>query len=305
MKGGLTRDSCHTCQPQRHPLSILFYSHLTPRKRTESHHDPDVNADQHGTDGPVYSTSATRNYPLTEPMKQAYMSIGVKSNQDANSGDPKGIAAYTENWRAGKRQPAGKSYGLDGVDVITNTSVRKILFEQGLSGKPKAIGAELNDGRTITAKKEVVLSCGALRSPQILMISGIGPFEELDRLEIPQFAELPVGKNLFDHCTISQFFKVKNAEKGVCAGSPAFNDPSYLEGMPVDWVVTENVPSDILKTALKLDGEDPETHPHVNPLRSHYELLPMYAPAVSPRYIYKCSLFHTQINVILSVEVDS
>ena len=128
----------------------------------------------------------------------------LPSITDANGGSPIGIAPYTENWYQGKRQPAGKAYGLEGVNLITNARVRRVILEDGV-----AKGAELVDGRNIMAQREVIVSCGALRIPQILMLSGIGPAGELSEHGIPHSILAPeVGKNFHDHIAMTQFYKV-------------------------------------------------------------------------------------------------
>ena len=175
-------------------------------KRTETHHDPKTaDPSQHGFDGPIHTTASARQYPLKDLMRQAFLNTGLEVTNDANGGNPLGVAAYTENWRAGKRQPSGKAYGLKGVDVITGVFVRRIILEGNV-----ATGAELVDGRTIMANKEVILSCGSIRSPQVLMLSGIGPKDELSKHGIEQLINSPeVGRNFNDHCCLGQFFKVR------------------------------------------------------------------------------------------------
>lgn len=104
----------------------------------------------------------------------------------------------------GFRQPAGRAYGLKGVDVITNAQVHRII----LDGKT-ATGAELVDGRKFTAKREVIVCCGAIRTPQVLLLSGIGPADELAKHGIKQLIDSSdVGLNFHDHVAMTQFFKV-------------------------------------------------------------------------------------------------
>ena len=116
------------------------------------------------------------------------------------------------------------------------------------------------------------------------MLSGIGPADELRKYSIPLLVEAPdVGKNLFDHGAVTQFYRIHNPEKGLCAPSPDFNHPSYLEGFPTDYLITESVPDSIMKSALQLDYPQCsviDNHPHLS--RSHYEILPMYAPTEVP-----------------------
>lgn len=146
-------------------------------KKTETHHKPDVDVALHGISGPIRTTVTTnRAYPLKHALIESYAKAsGLPQIEDANAGDPIGLAPYTETWREGKRQPAGHAYGLDGVKVMTSTLVKRIVIDA--SGT--ATGAELVDGRIIHANKEVIVSCGTLKSPQVLILSGIGPKAEL------------------------------------------------------------------------------------------------------------------------------
>ena len=257
--------------------------------RTETHHDPEADPDQHGFDGPIHSTPALgRTYPLTEHLKQAYLKIGVNPIRDHNSGDNKGMAPHVENWYRGKRQPAGKAYLLEGIQLLTNQTVERIILESRL-GRFKATGIGLTSGQELRAFKEVIVCCGAIRTPQLLMLSGIGPAEELEKLNIPLFVESPdLGKNFSDHSSITQFYRIRNPEKGLCAPSAAFNHPSYVEGFPTDYIIAESAPTSALKQALQLDSPEPEksvisdTDPYLFPPRTHYEILPMYAPTEVP-----------------------
>lgn len=80
--------------------------------------------------------------------------------------------------------------------ILPNSGVAKILFEE-----KRAAGVQTLDNRQFFAKKEVILSGGAINTPPILMHSGIGPREELDKHGIPLILELPqLGRNLQDHC---------------------------------------------------------------------------------------------------------
>lgn len=257
------------------------YNGLLPYfRKTETHHDPQgVDPQQHGFEGPIHTTASAGNYPLKSSFHQAYRNVGLKETKDANDGNPIGIAPYTENWRDGKRQPAGKAYGLKGVDVVTNSMVRKIILDG-----TKAVGVELASGHIVMAKKEVILSCGSIRTPQVLMLSGIGPKHELEKHGIEQLIDSPeVGQNFHDHCCLAQFYKIKNPEKGLAAGSPLFNDPSYLLGVPADMVVTFAAPRDALKAAMQKDSMHvPDSHPHLAATRGHCEILPIYAPTEAP-----------------------
>ena len=244
------------------------YSGLLPYfKRSEHWHDDKGDGAQHGFSGPIHTSSGGRDYPLREPVKEALLSTGLKFNPDMNSGDPNGVAQLVENWHEASRQHAAICYDLKGVYVLTNTIVERVRLENS-----KAIGVELADGQLLTASKEVILSCGALRTPQILMLSGIGPKSELSRYNIEQVAELPVGQNLHDHGSINIVWKLKSPEKGYAFGSPAFNKPEYGTGNPMDWFGTAAAPDEELRMAASADGTTFKPGP-----RSDYEVTLMYA----------------------------
>jgi choline dehydrogenase-like flavoprotein len=171
-------------------------------KKTETHHTTSHGEEQHGFNGPMQTnthTSAGRKYPLRALVKQAWEEIGVKEITDINAGSPLGMGELIDNRRDGLRQPASSVYRLSGVQVLTETLVQRIVIEER-EGRKVATGVELADGRMLVAKKEVILSAGAYRTPQVLMLSGIGENEELSQHGIKQVVDLPdVGRNLHDH----------------------------------------------------------------------------------------------------------
>ena len=184
-----------------------------------------------------------------------------------NDGDPNGVAKLVENWHEASRQHAAICYDLKGVHVMTNTIVERVLLKGN-----KATGVKLTDGQRLTASKEGIISCGALRTPQLLMLSGIGPKSELSKYSIELVAELPVGQHLHDHGSINIVWKLKNPDKGYAFGSPAFNKPEYATGNPMDWMATAAAPDEDLHKAASADGTTFEPGP-----RTDYEVTVMYA----------------------------
>jgi choline dehydrogenase-like flavoprotein len=212
----------------------------------------------------------------------AWKSLGLDEIEDANNGAPQGIAELVETRRDGLRQLTSVVYPLTGVHVMLETMVHRVILSDGKNGKV-ASGVELADGRQFYVKVggEVLLCGGAYRSPQILMLSGIGAKAELEKHGIPQQVDLPwVGKNFHDHQMIFRYWKLQHPEKELAMGSPAFADPTFHNGNPIDWLATMTVPQDGLKAAIaKYEGKSSvsDTHALLNGPRSHLEMNVLYA----------------------------
>jgi choline dehydrogenase-like flavoprotein len=115
-------------------------------RKTEHHHDPNVDLKLHGRNGPVHTASVSssgRNYPLREIVKAGWTSLGVKEIPDVNYGDQLGIAEEVENRTYGKRTVAAVAYPLDGVTIMSETLVKRVI----VSSEKVATGVELADGR--------------------------------------------------------------------------------------------------------------------------------------------------------------
>jgi len=252
-------------------------------QKSEHYFDPNADAKIHGFDGPIHVTSVlgsdpNRLYGLREPVRDAFVELGVSRNDDS-SGSMAGISEYTENWRNGLRQPSNVAYSFEGVQVLTQTMVQRVLFSKNADGIPVASAVQLADGHEISARKEIIISAGAFRTPQVLMLSGIGPADHLSQHKIPLVVDAPmVGKNLFDHFAHFQFWKLRHPEKGLAMGSPLWTEPAYFKGMPCDWVINEAVPAHILAPALEADEKDSEQQKHsfLRPSHSHVELTILY-----------------------------
>ncbi|KAI9721173.1 MAG: hypothetical protein M1828_005280 [Chrysothrix sp. TS-e1954] len=256
--------------------SSWSYNELLPAfKRSEHHYGDDAQAnEQHGFDGPIRTQSGDFGFPLREPMRKGFETAGFAFNSDMNSGDPNGIAPLVVNWHQLQRQSSSICYPMEGIHILPNSVVSKVILEDcdGNTSK-KATGVELaGSGKVLHALREVIVSCGSIRTPQLLQLSGIGSESELQKYGVPCLADLPaVGKNLMDHPAVTMFWKVRHPDKGLAFGSPAFNNPNYANSLPMDWFVTGKVPDEQLEMACKTDETTFETGP-----RSDYELTPMY-----------------------------
>ena len=274
------------------------YQNLLPYfRRSEHHHDSEGDREQHGFDGPIYTTSR-RVYPLGDSVHQAFVHDGFHDIPDSSAGV--GISPWVENWKDGSRQHSGKVFDLSSIQVITGVVVTRVVFN-----KKVATGIELSDGRHFRATREIVVSCGAHKTPQILMLSGIGPFNELKRHNIQQIVNSPtVGSNHFDHLSLHQAWKLRNPERGLAMGSPAFSKPEYSLGFPVEWLATYSVPTPIISAALY---EASPTQPSSTPSksthflnRSHIGFIVAYAPMnLGERYDVPLDGSHISTGVLL------
>ena len=253
-------------------------------RRSEHHFDADADPEQHGFEGPMHTASVTtsgRDYPLRNDILKAWKRLGLKEVEDANNGFPQGIAELVENRRDGLRQLTSQVYPLKGVHILTETMVKRIILTDGPQGKV-AVGIELADARQLYVKPggEVLLCGGSYRSPQVLMLSGIGPKDEIARHNIPQQVDSPwVGRNFHDHQMIYRYWTLRHPEKGLAMGSPALSDPAYLKGNPADWLATLTVPADGLKAALAKDEGNStidDNHVLLKGSRSHLEMNVLY-----------------------------
>ncbi|KAI1775579.1 choline dehydrogenase [Hypoxylon cercidicola] len=243
-------------------------------RKSECFYDSGADPDQHGFDGPMHviSTSASesgeRKYLLREPVRKSWAELGIPPNLPKKNGTITGLTEMYENSRDGMRQPSFKVYPLDNVQVFTNTMVHRVVF----SGKT-ATGVELADGRKITTRKEVIVCAGAYRTPQLLMLSGIGPSAALAEQGIPVVHESPqVGQNLHDHFVIYLAFRLRDPSLGYALGSPSWQNPALFKSLPWDWVVTEPLPD----IARKHDSETEKQK------RGLWEAITVYVPPGIP-----------------------
>ncbi|XP_025603101.2 glucose dehydrogenase [FAD, quinone]-like [Athalia rosae] len=152
---------------------------------------------------------------------------------DYNGEDQLGFSYVQSTLRNGRRCSAAKAFlrpviGRPNLHVIANTRVTKILIHEGTK---IAYGVEFIRKRQRTrvfTRKEVILSSGAFNSPQLLMLSGVGPKEHLEELGIPVIQNLRVGKNLQDHISyIGLTFLVSNVGESINQ-SMLFTNPDYI-----------------------------------------------------------------------------
>ena len=166
--------------------------------------DVDQHGDYHGADGPIFVHHA--NPDSWDASQKAFFNAckaaGFPEAQDHNHPDSTGVGPSVTNNHSGVRFSTALGY-LDparhrlNLTVRPNCQVRRVLFQ----GK-RAVGLLVDShGETFTvAAKEIILSAGAIGSPHLLLLSGVGPAEQLEELDIPVIQDTPgVGQNLKDH----------------------------------------------------------------------------------------------------------
>ena len=158
-----------------------------------------------GHNGPFRLSSAKLHdpNPTSQVFLEACQELGYPSTEDFNGPQMEGAGWHHLNIKEGKRHTVAQAYLLPVLDrpnltVITDAVVTQLRFE-----KKRCTGVDfITDGhrQTANADREVILSAGAIESPKLLMLSGIGKAEQLTSLKIPLVSELPgVGENFHNH----------------------------------------------------------------------------------------------------------
>lgn len=162
----------------------------------------------HGGSGPLHVSDLRDPNPLAQAFVQAGVQAGHAHNTDFNGLNQEGVGLYQVTHHNGERCSAAKAYltpvrSRPNLQVITGAQVRRVLME----GR-KAVGVEYVQGgqvQQLRCNREVLLCAGALQSPQLLMLSGIGPGEHLQQMGIEVTHDLPsVGEHLHDHPDVVQ-----------------------------------------------------------------------------------------------------
>ncbi|MYC06186.1 MAG: mycofactocin system GMC family oxidoreductase MftG [Chloroflexi bacterium] len=251
--------------------------------------------DFHGSDGPI----PVRRYNQDELMRvpsaflEATQAAGFPFTHDMNHPDSTGVGYYPLNRVDGIRMSTAITYlrmarHRLNLTIRADVMVRRVLFDGG-----RAVGVEAESGGEVFRidAGEVVLSGGAINSPQLLMLSGVGPREHLAEIGVPLVQDLPgVGQNLRDHPAVFMLYRSDNpiqpdapalqiGMRYTTPGSPYRNDmqmrPLHVrtEHMPINFDVTSDITptgfSIALQKALssgelRLDSPDPHQQPHVN-----------------------------------------
>lgn len=173
-------------------------------------------SDFHGTGGEWRVEKQRLRWDILDAFATAATEAGIERTEDFNTGDNAGIGYFDVTQRSGWRWNASKAFlrpaaKRPNLTVRTGAEVARLTLAE--DGPPRCTGVTLRNGETLTARRETVLSAGAIGSPHLLLRSGIGPGAHLRESGVIVRRDLPgVGANLQDHLQIRAVFKVRNAE---------------------------------------------------------------------------------------------
>jgi 4-pyridoxate dehydrogenase len=172
-------------------------------KRVESWEDGE--SERRGGSGPIGVEWAKTKDPLFDAWIEAAVAAGYSRTQDYNSAPHEGFGRSQYSIRNGRRSSSANAYlrpaeNRSNLHVETNALALKILIENG-----RANGLEYAKGGSVIsaqAEREIILSAGTFNTPQLLMLSGIGPADHLKDVGVDPVVDLPVGENLQDHIAV-------------------------------------------------------------------------------------------------------
>lgn len=178
----------------------------------------------HGVGGPLAVSEGRARNPMSAAFVAAAQEAGFGANEDFNGAEQDGFGLFQLTQRNGRRASTATAFlhpaaGRPNLTVETNLQVHRVLIENGRA--VGVVGQRLGADVEIRADREVVLSAGAYNSPQLLMLSGVGPAALLTALGLPVVLDQPqVGQNLQDHVLIPLIYAHSHPISLLAAGTP-------------------------------------------------------------------------------------
>ncbi|MBE2274919.1 MAG: choline dehydrogenase [Rhodobacteraceae bacterium] len=224
-----------------------------------------------GGEGPLQVQKGRLQSPIFDAFEQASAAAGHRLVEDLNGPDAVGIGRLDSTKTGGRRCSTSVAYlrpamARGNLTVLTGALARRIVIEGG-----RATGVDyVRDGQVhvARARREVILSGGAINTPQLLMLSGIGPAAELRNLGIAPLVDLPVGENLQDHLDLGMSFRCAEPVSHAWMGSTRGKLRVGLE-----WMLRQSGPAasniwEIGGFARAMpDSALPTVHYHVAPMK--------------------------------------
>ncbi|MBJ7554637.1 GMC family oxidoreductase [Marinomonas spartinae] len=236
-------------------------------------------ADQyHGNDGLFRISDNRYRHPLTMAFVRAGQELGLPYITDFNGATQEGIGLYQLASFNGTRGSTSRTYlasvkNNPNIEVITQATVHKILIEDN-QAKGVVVSIAGAEPIEVRSRKEVILSSGTFGNPKILMLSGIGPKEHLESLNIPVKADLPVGKNFHDHLHLSINASIKG-------NNSLYGEDKGLKSLKhaLEWLILKKglLTSNVLEGAGVVDtcGQGrPDIQMHFLPVLDNFDNTP-------------------------------
>ncbi|MDH3658939.1 MAG: GMC family oxidoreductase N-terminal domain-containing protein [Alphaproteobacteria bacterium] len=177
--------------------------------------DQERGADEfHGEGGPLAVSNSRARHPLSDAFIEAAIQAGIPANDDFNGAVQEGIGYYQLSARSGRRCSTARGYlrqakGRKNLAVVTHALASTLSFEGKRCRGVRFLDADGVE-REVLAGRCVILAAGAIKSPQLLLLSGIGPATDLQAQGIEPRLDLPgVGQGLQDHLQVKLIYKVK------------------------------------------------------------------------------------------------
>jgi choline dehydrogenase len=226
----------------------------------------------HGEGGPWRVDEPRMRWEILDAFIEAAARLGIPKVSDFNTGTNEGVGYFQVNQKNGRRWSAARGFlkpalKRPNLRLILKAETTRVLFDG-----PRAVGVEYRTAeglKRIMADREVILSAGAVASPKILQLSGVGPGEALREFGIPVVANLPgVGANLQDHLQLRPVFKVH----GVKTMNVEYQSLWKRGLMAAQYALTRKGPLTMAPSQLGCftrtspDFETPNVQFHVQPL---------------------------------------
>src|SRR5271169_2766126 len=229
-------------------------------------------SEAHAVGGEWHVAAPRVRWDLLDAFRAAAEQAGIKSIPDFNCGDNEGICAFHVNQKHGRRWSASSAFlkpvlKRANLRLETGCLVEAIVFD----GR-RAAGVRWTQGgqaRTARCRGEVILAAGSIGSPQIMMLSGVGPAQQLQELGIPVVLDRPgVGANLQDHLQLRMIYKVD----GITTLNERYHAPLGFARMLAEYALLRRGPLTMAPSQLGLftrsdgDQERANLQYHVQPL---------------------------------------
>ncbi|MEP9348279.1 GMC family oxidoreductase N-terminal domain-containing protein [Xanthobacter sp. KR7-225] len=239
----------------------------------KAHEDHFLGPNEHHARGGEWHVEFPRvTWPLLDAVRRAAAQDGIPPIADFNTGDNEGSCYFHVNQKAGLRWSTARGFlkpvlARPNLDLVTAGHVEKVILEDG---RAAGVVVRTKDGaRRINARREVILAAGALGSPQLLMLSGLGPAAHLAEMGLAVARDIPgVGANLQDHLQLRTVFKVA----GVGTLNERYHSVFGKMGMGLDFALRRRGPLTMAPSQLGLftrsfpDKARADLEFHVQPL---------------------------------------